>query len=319
MTKAILHIIVSLAFSITGCATALHTASRNGDTKTVAELLDKGEYDINIRAYGCTPLHYSAMYGQINTTRLLLDRGADKNAQCKDWDALTYAAFRGYTDVAELLIARGLDAEQAKGNLQRYGGSDSLAGIRLLDRLAKKPDPGLQSISAKTETGVAGRTTPAVPSAKSPFIEGAGKDGIKIAVWDLMARETKAGYAQELTSILVSELTRLGISEVYSQDNVRTLAGWTEERMKLGCTNTQCLTALGQMDVAKLISGSVGKIGRRYTVSLNLFNTQKARAENAISKTCESEDELIELIQASVRELLGESPADHRKGDVRSE
>ena len=89
---------------------------------------------------------------------------------------------------------------------------------------------------------------------------------------------------------------------------MRTLAGWTAERMKLGCPDTQCLVALGQMDVAKLISGSVGKIGKRYTVSLNLFNTQNARAENAISKTCESEDELIELIQASVRELLGESP-----------
>lgn len=39
------------------------------------------------------------------------------------------------------------------------------------------------------------------------------------------------------------------------------------------------------------------------------IDTQNPRAENAISKTCESEDELIELIQGSVRELLGESPA----------
>jgi len=53
--------------------------------------------------------------------------------------------------------------------------------------------------------------------------------------------------------------------------------------MQLGCTDTKCLLALGQMDIAKLISGSVGKIGRRYTVLLNLFDTQKARAENAIS------------------------------------
>jgi len=137
----------------------------------------------------------------------------------------------------------------------------------------------------------------------------AGKELPKIAVWDLAPRNTPATHAQELTSFVVSEITKLKKYEVYSQENVRTLAGWSAERMKLGCTDTKCLTALGQMDIAKLISGSVGKIGKRYTVSLNLFDTQKARAENAISKTCESEDELIELIQASVRELLGESPA----------
>jgi sulfatase modifying factor 1 len=131
----------------------------------------------------------------------------------------------------------------------------------------------------------------------------------KIAVWDLEPRNTPEMHARELTSFVVSEISKFKKFEVYSQENVRTLAGWSAERMKLGCTDTKCLTALGQIDIAKLISGSVGKIGKRYTVSLNIFDTQKARAENAISKTCESEDELIELIQSSVRELLGESAA----------
>ena len=136
-----------------------------------------------------------------------------------------------------------------------------------------------------------------------------GKELPKVAVWDLDPRNMPATHARELTSFVVSEITKMKKYEVYSQENVRTLAGWTAERMQLGCTDTKCLTALGQMDIAKLISGSVGKIGKRYTVSLNLFDTQNPRAENAISKTCESEDELIELIQGSVRELLGESPA----------
>jgi tetratricopeptide (TPR) repeat protein len=132
----------------------------------------------------------------------------------------------------------------------------------------------------------------------------AAKNLPKIAVWDLMPREVKPTYAQELTSILVSEVTRLKKYEVYSQENIRTLAGWTEERMKLGCTSTQCLTALGQMDISKLISGSVGKIGIRYTVSLNLFDTQNTRADNSISEFCQSEDELIELIQKAVLKLI---------------
>jgi hypothetical protein len=131
------------------------------------------------------------------------------------------------------------------------------------------------------------------------------KDLPKIAVWDLASGDIKAAYAQDLTLILVSEISKLGSYEVYSQENVRTLAGWTEERMKLGCTGTQCLTALGQMDIAKLISGRIGKIGDRYAISLNLFDTQNARSERSVSEFCGSENELIEAVQAAVRKLLG--------------
>jgi formylglycine-generating enzyme required for sulfatase activity len=135
-----------------------------------------------------------------------------------------------------------------------------------------------------------------------------GKELAKVAVWALEPMNAPLVHVRQLTSFVVSEIAKLKKYEVYSQENVRVLGGWTAERMQLGCTDSKCLTALGQMDIAKLISGSVGKIANRYTVSLNLFDTQRARAENAISKTCESEDGLIELIQASVRELLGEVP-----------
>jgi protein-disulfide isomerase len=138
----------------------------------------------------------------------------------------------------------------------------------------------------------------------APFSSSA-KELPKIAVWDLTSGDIKEAYAQDLTLILVSEISKLGLYEVYSQENVRTLAGWTEERLKLGCSNTQCLTALGQMDIAKLISGRIGKIGDRYTLSLNLFDTQNARSEKAVSEFCRSENELIELMQVSLRKLLG--------------
>ena len=152
---------------------------------------------------------------------------------------------------------------------------------------------------------------PLIPAAAAPAAverksEGPGpQNRPKIAVWDLNAREIKESYGQELTSILVSEISKLGMYEVYSQENVRTLAGWAGERMKLGCSDTQCLTALGQMDIAKLISGSVGKIGSRYSVSLNLFDTQNSKSEKAVSEFGRSEDDLIDLVQTAVRKLLG--------------
>jgi hypothetical protein len=59
------------------------------------------------------------------------------------------------------------------------------------------------------------------------------------------------------------------------------------------------------MDIAKLISGRVGKIGNRYSVSLNLFDTQNARAEKSVSEFGHSEDELIDLLQVALGKLLG--------------
>ena len=107
-----------------------------------------------------------------------------------------------------------------------------------------------------------------------------------------------------MTSILVSEVSKTGKFEACSQENVRTLAGWTAERMALRCTDTRCLTALGQMDIAKLISGRVGRIGNRYSVSLHLFDTQNGRAEKSVSEFGRSEEELIDLVQAALRKLL---------------
>jgi len=134
-----------------------------------------------------------------------------------------------------------------------------------------------------------------------------GKEIPKIAVWDLTPGNINPSYAQDLTSILVSEINKLGKYEVYSQENVRTLAGWTAERMTLGCTDTKCLTALGQMEISKLISGRVGRIGNTYTVSLHLFDTLNVKAENSVSGECRTEDELIGLIRQVVKGLLGES------------
>jgi len=127
----------------------------------------------------------------------------------------------------------------------------------------------------------------------------------KVAVWNIEPRAVSNFYAKELTSILVSELTKLGKYEIYSQENIQTVTKWTEERMKLGTTDTQTLTMLGEMDISKLISGSVSKIGDIYSISINIFDVKQAKIENSISETCSTESELIDLTKKVVRRLSG--------------
>jgi formylglycine-generating enzyme required for sulfatase activity len=131
------------------------------------------------------------------------------------------------------------------------------------------------------------------------------KDLPKMVVWDLAPKNISADYANILTSKLVSELSNLQKYEVLSQENIRAVTGWTAEKMKLGCTDTQCLTALGQWDISKLISGNVGRIGNTYSVSLSLFDIKNTKAEKHVFETCNSENELIGLVQQALLKLLG--------------
>ena len=218
---------------------------------------------------------------------------APGNAEVDRVKAATDIPFRGPFSTNKVLAEC---IEDVQGQIER-----GIRNSKALREFAQRK-PSNFSAEGKAEPGPSGR--PQQPSKQTVAGGSVPRDLPKIAVWDLSARETKATYAQELTSILVSEIARMKKHEVYSQENIRTLAGWTEERMKLGCTSSQCLTALGQMDVAKLVSGSIGKIGDTYSISLNLFDTQNARAENALSEFCRSENELIGVLQGAVRKLL---------------
>lgn len=223
MNKVTIFIISLLALSIAGCATQLHTASGDGDIKTVVELLDKGKYDINARAYDCTPLHYAAIYGQINTARLLLDRGADIHAKCKEWDSLTYAAFQGHADVAKLLVDRGVDIDNAIASLEKYGGSNSKTGIKLLERLAKKPKPDGQSMAVKSET-----SSPSPLSIKSDVDElpaikvkqNKNAYAIVIGIENYRQKLPKADFAVADAKIISEYLTK---TMGYPEENVITL------------------------------------------------------------------------------------------------
>jgi hypothetical protein len=297
-----------LLFLLSGCGPALYQAAGRGDVNAVRTLLDQG-VKVNETYAGFTPLMNGVESGNIEVVRMLLDGGADVNAMIPaGTTSLNLAALRGHLGIAKLLMERGADIDKAVWGARRLGWGDA---VQVLQQFKEEKDFRARNIQgpAQEEKPAYGKTeSPRQPPTPPAVEPAAAKDLPKIAVWDLASRNTPVTYAQELTSILVSEVSKLGRYEVYSQENVRTLAGWTAERMSLGCTDTKCLTALGQMDVTKLISGSVGKIGDTYSISLNLFDTQKVKAEKSVSEFCRSENELIGLLQQGVRKLLSPAP-----------
>ena len=99
-----------------GGSTLLDYAASDGH-KDIAELLLEHGADVNAEdRFGFRPLHWAAHYGHKDVAELLLANGADMNPQ--EWQGLTplhWAALEGHKDVAELLLAKGADVN-AKDN-----------------------------------------------------------------------------------------------------------------------------------------------------------------------------------------------------------
>jgi hypothetical protein len=102
--------------------TPLHSATAGGHTEIAELLIDNGA-DVNANEdYGWTPLHLAAKYGHREVAELLIAKGADMNAKKKDgWTPLHLAALYGHTEIVELLIAK-----DANVNAKNVGGGTPL-------------------------------------------------------------------------------------------------------------------------------------------------------------------------------------------------
>jgi ankyrin repeat protein len=91
-----------------------YVAARAGDIPALRAYVDAGG-DVNIRGRGQlerTPLHVAIEARHSEVTRVLIDLGADVNAQDYRRDRpLHYASGLGLADIVELLLARGADAQ----------------------------------------------------------------------------------------------------------------------------------------------------------------------------------------------------------------
>uniref|UniRef100_A0A7S0RPP2 Ankyrin repeat domain-containing protein n=1 Tax=Pyramimonas obovata TaxID=1411642 RepID=A0A7S0RPP2_9CHLO len=131
------HYVASISFVIVGCLTfahgqakdihgALMFAAGEGNSKLVEDFLASGA-DVNHRnEYGETPLHVSAIKGDLDTIKAILAAGAKVNAQANAGSPikqtpLHWMVYPDHKEGVKLLLAAGADP-----NIQNEDGETPL-------------------------------------------------------------------------------------------------------------------------------------------------------------------------------------------------
>ena len=176
-------------------ATRIMETLRAGDTKSFKRLLAESPQVVNLKGPGgSTPLMYAALYGDSDSVRLLLDRGADPNIRNHDGaSALMWAVHD--TTKTRLLLERGAEVDVRSDDgrtplIIAAGRHGSSAVVRLLLDHGAKP-------TAKAADG-----TTALQQAAQ-----AGDDGVMRLLVDRGA-DTKDVGPFALISALVSGCTK---------------------------------------------------------------------------------------------------------------
>jgi TolB-like protein len=141
---------------------------------------------------------------------------------------------------------------------------------------------------------------------------------LKLAVMPLSGRGVAGPTADAMTQILASTLNQIEGISVISRDDIRAMLDKVATEGELGCTeNLECIIEIGAaLGLAKLVTGTVGKLQDTYVIAMQLIDTRKAAIENRVLETFEGDaDELRHAVKLAACQLVGVDYM-HRLGGV---
>ncbi len=128
---------------------------------------------------------------------------------------------------------------------------------------------------------------------------------LKIAVIDLRAMGVSETTGSILTETLRSKLFNLKDFEVMNRQDMQALLEEKAFQQSGICDDTECIVEMGLvLGVEKVVSGSIGKLGETFSVTLKLVDVETAKNEVIVNRTekCD-EDYLFVLIKELADEL----------------
>jgi TolB-like protein len=131
--------------------------------------------------------------------------------------------------------------------------------------------------------------------------------GNYIAVFDFEITTGDKGISRPLTDRVIHEFSQSGRYEVIDRGNMNKILG--EQKFQFsGCVAQECKVEAGQLlGVGRIVTGSVGMVGKVYYLTLQLINVQTGKVELSAEDECRCElEELLSSTRRLSRKLIGE-------------
>ena len=136
-------------------------------------------------------------------------------------------------------------------------------------------------------------------------VSGQQQEKLRIAILDFtntggLSKQETTTLGNRLRSMLVKTNAFI-VLERGQMDDVLGEQGFQQT----GCTTTECAVEMGRLlNVQKMISGTIGKLGKTYTIDLSLIDVQTAQIEKSFFRDFKGEiDGLLDLMQAIATQI----------------
>ena len=137
----------------------------------------------------------------------------------------------------------------------------------------------------------------------------------KMLMMDLKATRVEEDIVSIITDLISTELTTHDEFEIITGADMRQMAELEAERQSLGCMDdSSCLAELaGAMGARLVVYGSVGKLGKNIIISLNLFDSEKAKSAGRENIRATTLDTLPDQIPPAVAKLVSRFTQEYKK------
>ncbi|MBN2359049.1 MAG: PEGA domain-containing protein [Deltaproteobacteria bacterium] len=131
----------------------------------------------------------------------------------------------------------------------------------------------------------------------------------RVVVLDLKVEgDANPAVGTQLTARVAELIARRPEVSVVAPDEVRAMLANEANKQRAGCGEASCLAEIaGALGAELLVSGSVGKIGDAWSVSLSAIDAKQVRTVNRVSATWRGESiALLELAEPLIVRLLAD-------------
>lgn len=138
-----------------------------------------------------------------------------------------------------------------------------------------------------------------------------------VAVMDMEPKGVPENEVSALSDRLRTELFRTGAFDVMERGKMQDVLKEQGFQQSGACNTDACAVEIGQLiGVQKIIGGSLGKVGKTYTVNLRMIDVKTGRIERSVTDDYTGEiDKLLTSVMRNVAYTLSQSVQQGAKQD----